>query len=485
MTLERIDAEAVLSAARRYGIDLQTAEVDALAQEANQVNETLATAETPTFSGRQAEAVREGTDDHNAFRYRFDLSGGDGPLSSFTVALKDNVAVANVPMTCGSDAFDFTPQFSATVVRRLLATGAKINGTTNMDEFAYFSSGETCAHGPVENPRVDGHIAGGSSAGSAAAVASGDVDCALGTDTAGSIRIPASFCGVVGFKPTYGIVSRFGIADLAPSHDHVGPLAPDVETTARVYEAISGRDHHDLTTRLAPTQVTVSPENCSPDELIVGVVEEGVAGATNDVMSCFKETIETLTPRVRDVQSVSIPEFEHASIALLGINGAEFATWMANDGVTLGPGTGCTEESHRAVADLRERGNYGDIVRNQLVVNGALLEATGTEGYIAAQEIKAAITERVTNLFASVDALVLPTTPIPAPKRGELQTFADIGPTVANTGPFNLTGHPALSVPCGNSKGLPIGFQIVADYLDDDTIFALGAEIERIAERRC
>lgn len=193
-------------AAETFDVELSDAERDAYAEEFA-ATQTLLTSLAPTdFDSEQASDVREGDDQHNAFRYRCSLSGEGGSLDGLAVAVKDNIAVAGVPMTCGSAAVEFEPSYHASVTERLLDAGADLVGTTNMDEFAYFTTSETCAHGPVGNPAVEGGVPGGSSSGSGAAVAAGSVDAALGTDTGGSIRIPASYCGVVGLKPTFRTV---------------------------------------------------------------------------------------------------------------------------------------------------------------------------------------------------------------------------------------------------------------------------------------
>ncbi|WP_269432621.1 amidase family protein, partial [Haloferax profundi] len=205
----------VRTVARKYGIELDdtgvTAFQNAVTQQAAQYENFPPT----TPSGESPTSITEGDDPYNAFRYQFEFGGGSGRLAGLDVAVKENTVVSGVPTTCGSPGFEYEPPYNATIVERLRDAGASLVGTTNMDEFAFFTTGETCAHGRIENPVAEGCVPGGSSSGSGAAVAAGIVDAALGTDTGGSIRIPASFCGVVGVKPTHQTVSRFGVVDLS------------------------------------------------------------------------------------------------------------------------------------------------------------------------------------------------------------------------------------------------------------------------------
>jgi Asp-tRNAAsn/Glu-tRNAGln amidotransferase A subunit and related amidases len=216
--------DKIRNIATKVGMDLDEEAMLDYAAASEELAEQSSAFESQTPESTAATDVESGDDDYNAVRYRFTLSGdADGPLAGLSVGVKDNLAVAGVPMHCGSAALSFTPNYHATVVDRLLGVGGAVEATTNMDEFAYFTTGETCAFGTIENPVTDG-VPGGSSSGSAAAVAAGTLDAALGSDTGGSVRIPAAHCGVVGLKPTHRAVPRFGLADLAPSLDCIGPL---------------------------------------------------------------------------------------------------------------------------------------------------------------------------------------------------------------------------------------------------------------------
>ena len=420
--------------------------------------------------------VSEGDDEYNAFRQQFDLPADNGPLTDLSVATKENVCVAGVPMTCGSTAFAYTPEYSATVVRRLQAAGADVVGTTNMDEFALFTTGETCQHGEIKNPAVPDRVPGGSSGGSGAAVAAGLVDAALGSDTGGSIRIPASFCGVVGLKATHRTVPRFGFADLAPSLDHVGPLASDVETAARVYEAIAGPSPEDPSTLAVPAPTGVA-EAVGRDVsgLRVAVVEDALTASTDEVAETVRETVDDLPVTV---DTVSLPTLE-SLVALSVITGAEFASLIRDHGHVYGTGTGYSEP-YRVALSTMDPNELGENVRNNIVTSLGVLDATDDGAYVAAQEFRREFTKQAMAHLQEYDALVTPTTPRTALPFGAVQSREDLIETLANTGPFDLTGHPALSVPCGEVEGRPVGFQVVTDYHDEATAVALGSAVEAL-----
>jgi aspartyl-tRNA(Asn)/glutamyl-tRNA(Gln) amidotransferase subunit A len=344
-----------------------------------------------------------------------------------------------------------------------------------MDEFAYFTTGETCAHGPVENPAVEGAVPGGSSSGSGAAVAAGSLDAALGSDTGGSVRIPASYCGVVGLKPTHRSVPRFGFVDLAPSLDHVGVLAESVALAGDVFEAIAGPDRLDPSTWGQPTPSVTGPD--AVDGSRVGVVEEAMADADEAVEAAVADATEALGERGVGVDRVSLPTFGATPLSGLATAGAEFTRLLADDGQVYGTGTGYSEGLRAALADL-DVDRLGDNVTDQLIVGGALLELSGGSHYVAAQRVREAFVAEVDDRLREYDALVLPTTPTTAPDFGTVTDDASFVRTVSHTLPFNLTGHPALSVPCGTADGRPVGCQVVTDRHDEATALALGAVVE-------
>jgi Asp-tRNA(Asn)/Glu-tRNA(Gln) amidotransferase A subunit family amidase len=391
------------------------------------------------------------------------------------LAVKDNIAIAGVPMTCGSAAVDFEPSYHAAVTERLAEAGANLVGTTNMDEFAYFTTSETCAHGPVTNPNSEG-VPGGSSSGSGAAVAAGLVDAALGTDTGGSIRIPASYCGVVGFKPTFRSVPRFGFADLASSLDHIGPLAPDVETAATVLSAINGPDVRDPSTDGVPTPEPTEGLDTDPDGLTVGLVSNAQKRADDAVAERVQAEMDRLESAGVTVEEVSLPGLDMQPLVNAAVTAVEFTTLVAQAGQDIGVGTGYSDEWREAVATM-DGAQLGENVRARLVVGRTLATGDDSAGYVAAQNTRQQFRETVEQRLTEYDALVTPTTPTTAPEYGSVDTDADLLDTIALTSPFNLTGHPALSVPCEGEE--PVGCQIVTDHFDEATAVTLGAALER------
>lgn len=476
------DAEAVRRLASVLGLDLDGETIDAYTSEVATVCEKLARIDAPGAADPAAEAVQRADDEHNALLYHCSLSGGSGALDGLTVAVKDNIAVAGVPMTCGSAAMEFTPDRSATVVRRLVDAGGAVVATTNMDEFALSPTGETCAHGPVRNPAVDGCIPGGSSSGSAAAVASGAVDVALGSDTGGSVRVPTSFCGVVGFKPTHGTVPRFGFVDLAPSLDHVGAIAGDVETAARTLEAIAGATPEDPSTLgREPPSIQPGGSDLDAEELHVGVVEEAMGVSDDGVAETVSTCLEGLEGAGPTVEPVSMSDYTEAPLALLGTLAPEFAGLAANNGQVYGTGTGYSGAGREAMAAAVATGNDsddGDLVRDTLVVGPAADRSTDGRLYAAAQRLRGALIDELDDCFGEFDALVTPTTPVPAPGFGEVD---DALLLIANTAPFSLSGQPALSVPCGRTGGKPVGLQIATERYAEATAVRLGSLVESVS----
>ncbi|UIO99567.1 Asp-tRNA(Asn)/Glu-tRNA(Gln) amidotransferase subunit GatA [Halobaculum sp. CBA1158] len=476
-----VDERHVEIAADRLGVALDATEIASYAADASDAA-AMAGSFEPATDDREPREYAAGDDEYNAFRYRVDGERGDGPLADLRVAVKDNMAVAGVPMTCGSAGVDFTPEYDATVVRRLDAAGARLLGTTNMDEFALTTTGETCAHGPTRNPATDDGVPGGSSSGSGAAVAADLADAALGSDTGGSIRIPASYCGVVGLKPTHRTVPRFGFGDLAPSLDHVGPLASSVSTAFRVYDAIAGPDPRDLSSRAArPTADTREAVGNPVDGLTVGVVDEAMAGADDGVRDRVTAALEELAADGVETTRVSLPRFDEMAAVVVAVANCEFASLLANRGLVRGSGTGYADPWRAAAADL-DWDALGEGVVDSAVTFEALYEATEGRAYVGAQNVRTRFTEAVDRALEDVDALALPTTRTTAPDFGQVTTTEDVMDTIAHTGPFNLAGTPALSVPAGAVDGRPVGLQLVADWFDEPTLARLGASLESESE---
>ncbi|TYL37648.1 Asp-tRNA(Asn)/Glu-tRNA(Gln) amidotransferase GatCAB subunit A [Natronococcus pandeyae] len=485
---EDLSAETLARAADKYGISVTDEERSEHLETARTLAATADTFDVEPPTSDEPNETRDGDDPHNAFRTRFELSPtAEGALEGLEIAVKENVAVAGVETTCGSPGFTYTPPYSATAVERLRDAGAAIVGTTNMDEFAFFTTGETCAHGRTENPVVDGCVPGGSSSGSGAAVAAGLVDCALGTDTGGSIRIPASFCGVVGVKPTHRLVSRFGVVDLSLSLDHVGPLAPDVETAAEVTAAVAGPDVADPSTHATPhvaaSDLTADLE-AGVDGLALGVVEESMAAADDAVERAMEETLADLESAGATVTRRSLEGYDLVGPAVGTISGAEFASFVANAGVSYGVGTGTTAPLRDALAEATEGSEFGANVQEQLLYHGALNEHLEGRQYVAAMDFGRRFTATVREHLSEVDALVTPTTPMAAPPFGSVEGMDGLLRTIANTAPFNLTGTPAVSVPCGETaetnadEPKPVGLQVVTDWHDEATALQIARAVE-------
>ncbi len=426
---------------------------------------------------QNASDVRPGDDELNAIRYQFELPETGGPLQDLSVGIKESISVGGVPMHCGSKALEFTPEYHATVVDRLHQAGAKLTVSTNMDEFAYFTTGETCGFGQVSNPHSPECVPGGSSSGSAAAVAAGFVDAALGGDTAGSIRIPASFCRVVGLKPTHRAVSRFGVADLAPSLDSIGPFGKNVETVARVYDTIAGADPKDessLVNLSSPT--TTAGLDTGKEGLTVGLVRHALAEADDEVTEQIEEVAKSLADSGVEVEPVTLPQYERATDAGLAIVGTEFAALTLTEGHSMGTGTGYSQSWAKAASAAIQSDELSENIRKQIMLHAALCQED-LGYYVAAKNIASTFTAAVDTVLNEYDALLLPTTPMTAPAFGAIDGPADFQRTVCNTVPFNVSGHPAVSIPLP-AEDVLAGAQFVGRRFDEQTVLALANAVE-------
>jgi aspartyl-tRNA(Asn)/glutamyl-tRNA(Gln) amidotransferase subunit A len=419
----------------------------------------------------------------NAFVTREDIDPtGEGPLSGRTVAVKDNISTEGVHTTCGSNMLaDYVPPYDATVVERLRSAGATIVGKTNMDEFGMGTTTETSAFGPTENPAAPGRVPGGSSGGSAAAVAAGEADLALGTDTGGSIRCPAAFCGVVGIKPTYGLVSRYGLVAYANSLEQIGPIAPSVEEAAELLEVIAGPDPNDGTTR-EPGSGTdyASAAGGDVDGLTVGVPTELLDGANEGIVETFWDALSDLESQGAETVEVSLPSVETAVQAYYVIAMSEASSNLARfDGVRYGQTGGYDGNWNETFAKSREEGFGAEVKRRVLLGTYALSAGYHDKYYAKAQDARAWVKQDFESTFEDVDVVASPTMPVPPFERGEslddpLQMYlAD-----ANTVPVNLANLPAISVPAGESEGLPVGLQFVAPAFDERTLVRAGSALD-------
>ncbi len=417
-------------------------------------------------------------------------AGGDpgqgpraGPLAGVPVAVKDNLCTMELPTTCGSRILEgYVSPFEATVVRRLRGAGAIVLGKTNMDEFAMGSSTENSGFGPTRNPRDRSRVPGGSSGGSAAAVAAGVVPCALGSDTGGSVRQPAAFCGVVGIKPTYGRVSRYGLVAFASSLDQVGTLGATVEDAALLLHAVAGHDSRDATS--APLDVPDWIRNKEPGikGLRIGVPREYFTDELDsEVALICREAVDRLREAGAEIEDVSLPHTPWAVPTYYVLAPAEASSNLARyDGVRYGfraPGA----DSVRAVyEESRTRGFGREVVRRIMLGTFALSAGYHDAYYGRAQKVRTLIARDFQRVWeAGVDLLFTPVTPSPAFPLGErtedpvAMYLSDIFTVTAN-----LAGIPGISLPIGAVNGLPVGGQILAPMWQEGTMIRAARALE-------
>ena len=408
-----------------------------------------------------------------------------GPLAGVPVAVKDNLATTELPTTCGSRLLEgYRSPFEATAVRRLRAAGAVVLGKTNLDEFAMGSSTEHSAFGPTLNPCDRTRVPGGSSGGSAAAVAAGYVDAALGSDTGGSIRQPAAFCGIVGIKPTYGRVSRYGLVAFASSLDQVGTLARRVREAALLLRVVSGHDPRDATS--APKAV---PDFAAAAEwgvrgVVVGVPEEYVPDTLDPgVRALLDRAADTLREAGAEVRPVSLPHTDLAIPSYYVLNPAEASSNLARyDGVRYGVRRVGTD--NRTMYESTRSNGFGAEVKRRILLGTYALSAGYYDRYYgAARRARRLVAEDFGAVFAAgVDLLLTPTTPGPAFRLGErLDDPIEMYLSDVYTVPANLAGLPAVSVPIGLTGGLPVGGQLLAPWWREETMIAAAAVVESLA----
>ena len=422
-------------------------------------------------------------DGHNAFVTEATIEGdADGPLAGRTIAIKDNMSTDGVRTTCGSAMLeDYVPPYNATVVDRVLNAGATMVGKANMDEFAMGGTTETSAFGATENPAAPGRVPGGSSGGSAAAVAAGDADLALGSDTGGSVRNPAAFCGVVGIKPTYGLVSRYGIVAYANSLEQVGPLANTVEDAALLLDVIAGPDPNDATTNDggADSDYAAAADG-DVDGLTVGVITDLIEGADDDVVETFQASLDDLEAQGAEITEVSLESLEHAVQAYYVIAMSEASSNLARfDGVRYGPATDSEGNWNEQFAAVREDGFGPEVKRRILLGTYALSAGYHDKYYKKAQDARAWVKQDFDDAFENVDVLASPTMPVLPPKLGEsLDDPLQLYLMDANTVPVNLANLPAISVPAGDVDGLPVGCQLIGPKFGEETIIRAASAVE-------
>lgn len=413
-----------------------------------------------------------------------------GILEGLPIAIKDNICTQGIRTTCASKSLEnFIPPYDAHVIEKIKEQGGIVLGKTNMDEFAMGSSCENSAMFPTLNPRNPECIPGGSSGGSASAIASGMSPLALGSDTGGSVRQPASLCGIVGLKPTYGRISRYGLIAFASSLDQIGPMARTVEDVAFLLQAIAGKDNRDSTSLNEPVPDYLKRLQEFPAGIRIGIPKEYFFDKMDsEISSACQKAILSLEKKGAKIQEVSLPSTEYAIPTYYLIATAEASANLARyDGIHYGHRTseknikeGCGKSLD--ILYKKSKGeSFGHEVKRRIMLGTYVLSSGYYEAwYLKAMKARALLRQEIQNTLSCVDALITPTSPIPAFKRGEkisdplAMYLCDIF-----TVTFSLSGNPAISVPCGtNSQGMPIGLQIVGKFLDEETILRLGYACE-------
>ncbi len=411
------------------------------------------------------------------------LASGEklSPLAGVPIAVKDNICEKGKPSTCASKMLEgFAPPYDATVIKRLKSAGVIPLGRTNMDEFAMGSTTENSAFGITKNPWNTDCVAGGSSGGSAAAVAADEGIIALGTDTGGSVRQPCAFCGVTGLKPTYGAVSRYGLIAFASSLDTVGVIGKNVPDAAALFDIIRGKDERDMTSAVTSDfnlQSDISGKK-------IGVVKELAALLPNDINNCIENAKAQLEKLGAQVHEISLPVLKYAVPAYYIIACAEASSNLARyDGVKYGYRSANVKTLDELYVNSRSEG-FGEEVKKRIMLGSFVLSAGYfDEYYLKAQRVRTLVSDAFKSALASCDFLLLPTSAGTAYKIGEYQSDAlRIYRDDIFTAPVNLAGLPSLALPCGFYKNMPVGMQLVGRAFDEKTILSAGAAFQSVTD---
>jgi aspartyl-tRNA(Asn)/glutamyl-tRNA(Gln) amidotransferase subunit A len=408
-----------------------------------------------------------------------------GALAGVPIAIKDVILTRGVRTTCASRLLEhYIPPYDATAVQRIERAGGVILGKTNCDEFAMGSSNENSAFGPVRNPVAPDRVPGGSSGGSAAAVAQGTAVLALGSDTGGSVRQPASFCGVTGVTPTYGRVSRYGLTAFASSLDHIGPFARSVRDAATLLQVIAGRDEMDATSAFAPVPDYAAALDRNVRGIKIGLPREYFEQLSSETGDLIHRAVDVLKSLGCEVREVSLPHTSYAIATYYIIATAEASSNLARyDGVRYTSRAELGRDGTLTDMYRKTRGEgFGAECKRRIMLGTYVLSAGYYDAYyLKAQKVRALIARDFAEAFTEVDAIVAPVSPFPAFKLGEkvddpvAMYLSDI---FTITG--DLAGIPCMSVPCGNtSDGLPVGLQILARHFDESTMFRVADAYER------
>lgn len=418
----------------------------------------------------------------NAWSWKVSIKGnGEGKLAGKKIAIKDNISIAGIPMVNGSKVLEgFVPNEDATIITRILAAGGEIIGKTTCENLCFSGGSHTSASGPVPNPADPTRMAGGSSSGSAVVLAQNEADIAIGGDQGGSIRIPASWTGVVGLKPTYGLVPYTGAFPMELTLDHLGPMARTVEECALMLEVIAGPDGLD------PRQAGGSVKEYTKslvghaNGLKIGVVKEGFGweGSEQDSDGLVRESAYEFERCGASVEEVSIPMHKDG-IHIWSVIAAEGGTSLMMRG--NGMGTNWKGYYSKQILDVFANGRKNrandlpDTVKKVLLQGEYMSRAYNGRYYATAQNLAIKLKQAYDQAFEQYDVLIMPTmlmkaTPIPSPMASREEFWTRAWETLTNCAPFNITGHPAISIPCGNANGLPVGMMIIGRYGDDETV---------------
>lgn len=409
-----------------------------------------------------------------------------GPLFGLPIGVKDNIVTEGLETTCASKILQgFNPIYDATVVKKLREAGMITIGKLNMDEFAMGSSNENSAYKTTKNPWSLDRVPGGSSGASAAAVAAGEVPFSLGSDTGGSIRQPASYCGVVGMKPTYGRVSRFGLVAFASSLDQIGPITRNVEDNALLLEAISGVDANDSTSADIEVPNFAAALTGDIKGLRIAVPKEYLGeGVSEAVRESVMDALKVLEAQGATWEEVSLPHSKYALATYYILSSSEASSNLSRfDGIRYGFRAENVENLLDLYKETRAQG-FGDEVKRRIMLGTYSLSAGTYDAYYKkAQQVRTLIKQDFDKVLADYDVIVGPTAPTPAFKIGEnvedpLTMYANDILTI----PINLAGVPAISIPCGFDNGLPLGLQIIGNYFDESTIYRVAHAYEQSTE---
>jgi aspartyl-tRNA(Asn)/glutamyl-tRNA(Gln) amidotransferase subunit A len=465
-TLTIAEARRALDAKEYSALDLTNAYLDTIEKKDGEIHAYLEVwADSARQEAKAADAMI--------------AKGESQPLTGIPIALKDNILIEDRIASSASKMLEhYRASYDATVITKLKNQGAVFLGRTNMDEFALGGSTENSAFGPTKNPHDTSRVPGGTSGGSAAAVAAGMALAALGSDTGGSIRQPSAFCGVVGLKPTYGAVSRYGLMAAASSLDQIGAIAQTVADTKIIFDAIRGHDENDSTS--LPDSFFTEKKM----QKIIGVPRAFLkAGIEPDMLAAFEQTLDGLRRAGCSLVDIDLPALKYSLAVYYIINPAEVSTNLARfDGIRYG--LSAPADSISEVYSKSRAAGFGPETRRRILVGTFVLSAGYADAYYRkAKAVRELIRADFTKAFESVDAIALPTSPVPAFKFGEKSDPVAMYAADIFTVPVNLAGVPAISIPSGvverGGKKLPVGFQLIGAHGAEDTLFAIGEDIEK------